>query len=202
MKTVFMKTKYLLLRLLVSLTTVLNTSYGQTQQKPDWAGIWLIVRDKTKIDSSINKDNYPFLKGILRLIKWSKFEPDSTGNFQWNLIDSHLIDAVNRGLNAMVGIIVAPDPPRWLFDKDVPEIVTAFHDSSSFPYYLHPVFKAEFKRMISAVAQHVQTYQGEMRTKLIAVQAPVGASGDPHPYKTEPGEGARDAGGSFLSPRS
>ncbi len=47
-----------------------------TAEKADWAGTWLIVRDKTKIDPSITKSNYPFLKGVLRKIKWGILEPE------------------------------------------------------------------------------------------------------------------------------
>ncbi len=108
----------------------------------------------------------------------------------------------NRGLYAMFGVIVAPNPPEWLFHEpyNVPKIETPYHGGSSFPYYIDSTFKAEFKRMISAVAQYIQSYQADMPTRFIAVQAPVGASGDPHPYKNEAGDTARDAGGSFCPP--
>ncbi len=166
-------------------------------EKPDFAGIWIMARANEEIPSSITKENYPFLKGVLRRIKWAELEP-TKGDFQWEIIDNHIRDAINRNVYAMLMIIIAPDPPQWLFDAGVPEIQTDFRGGSSFPYYLNETFKTEFKRMISAVATYVQAYQGDMRTKLIAIQAPVGASGDPHPYKAGPGGGARDAGATWC----
>jgi hypothetical protein len=131
----------------------------------------------------MSKEGKPWYKGQVVTFHWSDIEP-SNNRFEWQTMDSQITSTASQGLYVMVLVYTGIHAPSWLYSSGVPEVKTDWQRGSSFPDYLNPQYQAFFKRMVSTVAQHLQTtYPPNIRSKIIGVQGAVGSSGDATPYR-------------------
>jgi len=145
--------------------------------KPDYPGIWGIWA------TGVTKAGRPWLKGHVVTVDWAAIEP-TNNHFDWTKLDSQVNKVASNDLYAMVLVYTGAKAPHWLYSSGVIEVRTDWQGGSSFPYYPDPEYKTFFKRMVTNVANHLQTaYSPAVRNKIIGVQGAVGASGDPSPYK-------------------
>ena len=164
----------------IILISLIITSSVQAQ-RPEWAGIWGIWGGHV-----FSRDVYPWYKGTLVTVDWRNIEPQKDV-FDFTPLYNDVIQSVDNGLYVMLNVYIAPNPPEWLntelgvpffrTDRTYPWITDPF-----FPYYLDPVFEERFKKMIDAVAAHVDDYPENVRKKIIAIYTPLGKSGDTQPY--------------------
>lgn len=156
--------------------------------KPDYPGIWGIWGEP------LSREGRPWYKGHGITATWQDIEP-ADGRFDWSKLDSGITNATAKGLFVMVMVYTGAKSPEWLYAAGVPCVTTDFKGESHFPFYLDPKFKTYFKRMIDRFAAHLDhDFPADVRKKIIAVQCPVGASGDPHPYKVEGEKGSGKVG--------
>ncbi len=158
--------------------------------KPDYAGIWTIF-------GSASAAGRPWYKGQHIHVPWREIEPED-GRFDWSNLDREIDEAAGQGLFVMVQPLTGDQAPTWLYQRGVPRYDTEFKGRPrSFPFYPDPRYKRYFKRMESAVAEHLARYPAPARSRIIGVQGAVGTSGDPTPYKSDgakPRGGANEAG--------
>jgi len=151
--------------------------------RPPYVGIWGIWGAET-----LSTEGRPWLKGTLVARRWEHIEPEN-GRFDFSVLDSAFEAAVSNGYPfLMFKIYGGSKTPRWAYENGVPEVKT---DSPTpgrrnYPFYLDPEFKFFFKRMTRAVAAHVKAYPPEIRNRIIAVQCPIGKSGDGNFYHGKP----------------
>jgi hypothetical protein len=158
--------------------------------RPDYVGTWGYRA------STIDATGRPWYKGNWELISWSDLEP-SNNTYNWTKFDAAVNAASSKGLYFMPMIASGSQAPSWLYTNGVPRYHTQFNGGSDFPYYLDPEYQTYFKRMLRNVRDHILTYPAEKRNKIIGIQIAVGASGDPHPYKTSGTGGGSGDGGDF-----
>ncbi|HWQ14632.1 MAG TPA: beta-galactosidase [Roseiflexaceae bacterium] len=162
-----------------------------TGSKPDYPGIWGIWGGGTSADGK------PWLKGHVVTVGWNEIEP-ADGQFDWTKLERKIDAVAGQGLYVMVLIYGGRRSPEWLYDTGVPRVRSDVRESASFPYYLNDgngdgdgddagEFRFYFKRMIAAAARRLDELNNDAGRasygRIIAVQGPVGASGDPHPYE-------------------
>jgi hypothetical protein len=161
--------------------------------KPDFAGIWSISGIPESI-LAVEKEGKPWYKGAFLKIDWQDIEPQNS-QFQWERLDKVITEVAGQGLYVMFIVNGSPD---WLYQSGVPEFQTDFQGGTSYPYYLDPDYQVYLKRMIHAVANHIDTaYSPSIRSRIIAMQCPAGATGDTAPYKQ--GIALRRGGGRVFS---
>ncbi len=161
--------------------------------KPDYPGIWSIW------GQPLSREGRPWYKGHVVTVDWREIEPRD-GAFDWTALDTAIADVANRDLYVMAMVYTGLKSPDWIYDRGVPAVDTDYRAGSRYPYYLAPEFRHYFKRMIDRLADHLDRgLPAASRSKLIAVQCPVGASGDPHPYKVAAAERGGGLEGSFGS---
>lgn len=178
-----------MVRLVAVLLLIAVSAYPD---KPDHAGIWGIW------GKPLSRDGRPWYKGHVITVDWRDIEP-ADNQFDWRKLDAAVSEAASNGLYVMAMVYTGAKSPDWLYSRGVPLVTTDFKGESRFPFYLGPTFRKYFKRMIDRLAAHLdRELPVAVRSKLIAVQCPVGASGDPHPYKVagEKGSGKVGAFGS------
>jgi hypothetical protein len=159
--------------------------------KPGYTGIWGIW------GSGVSAEGKPWLKGHLVAVGWNEIEPKD-GQFDWTKLDKKLDKVTRQNLYVMALVYTGIKNPEWIYSAGVPRVQSDNKGSTSYAYYLNDnngdgdgddpgEFRFYFKRMIAAVARHLvelnnnpslPTYQ-----KIIGVQGPIGASGDPQPYE-------------------
>jgi Beta-galactosidase len=150
---------------------------GGTASKPDYPGIWGIW------GTDVSKAGRPWLKGFVVTVGWDEIEP-TNNQFAWTKLDAQVNKVASQDLDVMVLVYTGLHAPQWLYSNGVTEVRTDWQGGTSFPYYPGPEYKTLFKRMVAAVANHLQTaYSPTVRSKIIGVQGAVGASGDASPYK-------------------
>lgn len=168
--------------------------------KPDYTGIWGIW------GTGVSTADKPWYKGQVVAIGWEEIEP-SDNVFDWAALDRLINEVVEKDLYVMVLVYTGRRNPAWIYPAGVPEVKSNYRDGSSFAYYVNDnnhdgdgddvgEFRFYFKRMIAAVAQHLNRLNTDSTRpsyhKIVGIQGPVGASGDPHPYTqsgTTTGEG-------------
>ena len=156
--------------------------------KPDYPGIWGIW------GAPLSREGRPWYKGHGVTVEWAEIEP-ADGRFDWRKLDAAVAEATSKELYVMVMVYTGMRTPQWVYAAGVPKVSTDFNGGADFPFYLDEGFKRYFKRMIDRLAQHIdRELPPEMRKRIIAVQCPVGASGDPHPYKVEAEKGSGQVG--------
>lgn len=156
--------------------------------KPEYPGIWGIW------GTPLSREGRPWYKGHGVTVDWRDIEP-ADNQFDWRKLDEGIAAATSQGLYVMVMVYGGAKSPDWIYRAGVPRVTTDFNLVSHFPFYLDPDFKRYFKRMIDRFAEHLDRgVPAEMRRKIIAVQCPVGASGDPHPYKVNAEKGSGQVG--------
>lgn len=159
--------------------------------KPDYPGIWSIWGEP------LTREGRPWYKGHVVTVDWRDIEPQP-GKFDWTKLDTLIAECAGKDLYVMAMVYTGMKSPGWLYEHGVPPVDTDYRGESRYPYYLSPEFRQFFKRMITTLAEHLDRgLPPESRRKLIAVQCPVGASGDPHPYKVGAAERGTGQEGSF-----
>jgi hypothetical protein len=158
--------------------------------RPDYVGTWGYRA------STIDATGRPWYKGNFQLTKWSDLEP-SNNSYDWTKFDAAVNAAYSKGIYFMPIIASGNAAPSWLYNNGVPRYHTLFNGGSDFPYYLDPEYQTFFKRMLQNVRDHILSYPAEKRDKIVGIQIAVGASGDPHPYKTSGTGGGSGTGGDF-----
>lgn len=171
-----------------------------TPSKPDYPGIWGIW------GTGVSTADKPWYKGQVVAIGWEEIEL-ADNSFDWTALDRLINEAVEKDLYVMVMVYTGRRNPAWIYRAGVPEVQSNYKSSSSFAYYVNDnnndgdgddvgEFRFYFKRMIGAVAQHLNRLNTDATLpsyhKIVGIQGPVGASGDPHPYTqagTSTGEG-------------
>ena len=174
-------------RILV-LISFIGFALAARADKPDYPGIWGIWGEP------LSREGRPWYKGHGVTVDWRDIEP-AENRFDWRKLDAAITAATSKDLYVMVMVYTGAKSPDWLYAAGVPRVTTDFHGESHFPFYPDPHFKAYFKRMITRFAAHLdRELPAATRKKIIAVQCPVGASGDPHPYKVEGEKGSGRVG--------
>lgn len=172
-------------RAILLFTILIGLASPNYAQRPDWSGIWGIWGGEI-----YSRHQYPWYKGTLVSVNWKQIQPQRN-TFNFSALQSKITQAANNGLYVMFNVYISPDPPEWLNT----ELGVGFFRTSAtypwnpdpvYPYYLDPVFEAEFKKMIDALADHIETYPAQTRSKIIGVQATIAKSGDPQPYDGTP----------------
>jgi hypothetical protein len=173
---------------IVALVLFLVAASLARADKPEYPGIWGIWGEP------LSREGRPWYKGHGVTVEWSEIEP-ANGKFDWSKLDAAVTNATSKGLHVMVMVYTGMRSPPWLYSSGVPKVSTDFNGGSDFPFYLDEDFKRYFKRMIDAFAAHLdRDLPPDVRRRIIAVQCPVGASGDPHPYKVEAEKGSGQVG--------
>ncbi len=163
--------------------------------KPPYPGIWGIW------GSPPSTEGRPWYKGHVVTVQWREIEP-ADNQFDWTPLDEPLKDAASKGLYVMAMVYTGDRTPMWMYEKGVPMYKTTFRGGTQYPFYLDEGFQKYFRRMIERTAAHLdKDLPPDVRAKVIAVQCPVGASGDPHPYKSADPEGQLGHEGGFGSGR-
>lgn len=78
------------------------------------------------------------------------------------------------------------DAPDWLYSNGVPKVNekdAAGNITGWSPYYANAQYKSYFKRMIDSVSRHVTGLPDSIRSRIVAVQACFGSTGDYISYK-------------------
>src|SRR5262245_12958065 len=161
--------------------------------KPSYPGIWVYNVPNIVVAGR------PWVRGNEATLKWSDIEPVE-GNFAWTKLDQAVADADAKGISLMVLVYTGRNAPAWLYAPplSLPRYHTDFQMSSDWPFYLNETYKSYFKRMLQAVKERLETgYPTSARNRIVSVQVAVGASGDPHPYKTAGTGGGDGSGGDF-----
>lgn len=171
-----------------------------TPSKPDYPGIWGIW------GTGVSTADKPWYKGQVVAIGWEEIEL-ADNSFDWTALDRLINEVVEKDLYVMVMVYTGRRNPGWIYQAGVPEVQSNYKGSSRFAYYVNDnnkdgdgddvgEFRFYFKRMIGAVARHLNRLNTDATLpsyhKIVGIQGPVGASGDPHPYTqagTSTGEG-------------
>lgn len=171
------------------------STHPATQSKPDYPGIWGVW------GSGVHTEGRPWLKGHVITVNWNDIEP-ADGQFDWSALDRKIDKITELDLYVMVLVYVGRHSPEWLYHAGVPRVASDHKGGSSYPYYLNDnnrdgdgddpgEFRFYFKRMIAVVARHLDQLNNDATRasyqRIIAIQGPVGASGDPQPYERETG---------------
>jgi hypothetical protein len=159
------------------------------KNRPDYVGTW-------GRNSTIDATGKPWYKGNWASINWSDLEPRNN-TYNWTEFDAAVNSAYTRGIYFMPMIAGGHQAPSWLYTNGVPRYHTQFNGGSDFPYYLDPEYQTYFKRMLRNVRDHILSYPAEKRNIIVGIQMAVGASGDPHPYKTSGTGGGSGVGGDW-----
>lgn len=176
-----------------------------TAGKPDYPGIWSIW------GSGVSKAGRPWYKGHVIAVGWEEIET-ADNRFNWTKLDKKIDATASQDLYIMVLVYTGNQNPEWLYATGVPRVETNYKNGSSYAYYVNDnngdgdgddrgEFRYYFKRMIAAVAQHLNELNTDKTRasygKIIGIQGPVGASGDPHPYTVAAQNGAGAGEGWF-----
>ena len=161
--------------------------------KPDFPGIWGIW------GSGVSVEGKPWLKGHVVTVGWDEIEL-ANGQFDWTKLDRKIAKVASQGLYVMTLVYAGDHSPEWIYSTGVPRVQSDIKGGTSYPYYLNDnngdgdgddlgEFRFYFKRMIARAAQHVDQLNNDASLpshhRIVGVQGPVGASGDPQPYERE-----------------
>jgi hypothetical protein len=170
--------------------------------KPGYPGIWGIWGGGSSAEGK------PWLKGHLVTVGWDEIEPVD-GQFDWSKLDRKLAKVTGEGLYVMAMVYGGRQSPEWIYAAGVPRVETDLNGGTSFPYYLSDTngdgdgddpgeFRFYFKRMIAAAASHLDELNNDATAdtyhRIVGIQGPIGASGDPQPYERETGDVAGSNG--------
>lgn len=164
-------------RLLCILIICLFATVSWSAKIPS-AGVWDIWDNSGAFDTT----TYPYLKGRMVHDIWSTVEP-SKGNFNWSSVTTSIQAAVDDGFDyIMVKIYVGDKSPTWIYTDPVYPVTEVLVGSTSFPYYIETNYAILFKKMIDDFYDFILA--SPHRSKIVAVQCPIGTSGDVRPYGT------------------
>lgn len=129
----------------------------------------------------------PWLRGWFQVIYWRDLEV-ADGVFNWTEFDRNLTLAVDNGLQVQPVLYIfdcATTLPDWLGNLSKP---IGFHRGStagkvcSAPNYRDPVFQERWRRVVQALAAHLEQLPQATRANIWAVQAVAGITGDNRPW--------------------
>jgi hypothetical protein len=144
------------------------------------AGIW---GDYGPVASA---KTYPEQHGRLVNINWSDIET-SNNNWSWSVFDSDVSQHIADSMPIIILLYTGPNAPNWIYSNGGVPKVNATDSTgtvvASSPYYLDSNYNNYFKRMISNVKQHIQSYPSATRNLIIGIQGCYGSTGDQIAYK-------------------
>lgn len=133
----------------------------------------------------LSKKTVPEINGRLCNFSWKDIEP-SPGTWVWDAFDAGLASRAKDSLPIIFMLFTKEMAPDWLYSNGVPKVVEKDKSGNTTgfsPYYADPEYKFYFKRMITAVRQHIETLPSNTRKYIIGVQACFGSTGDYISYK-------------------
>lgn len=143
-------------------------------------GVWIYyVTELGRNDTTCKKKpdsrllDYPGIKGIMFDFAWSKIQPAApgditspyfaTGGFNWNWLDSILLEAAKR--NLYIGILVwtGMDAPGWLYQapynigtcSNTGENACQIKITKTYPDYYNPLYQQFWNNMTDSVIRHI-----------------------------------------------
>ena len=144
-------------------------------------GVWFQNGHITDIETDY------YVRGGDWAIRWADIEV-ADGVFDFSLMDSTFDYAAATGMFIETALSTGEAAPDWLFDRkggnaSVPK-VKVMNDGAehTFPYYLDPTYQQLFLRAMEAFAAHIATYPHSVRSRITAVQAMYGSTGDDCPW--------------------
>jgi hypothetical protein len=144
------------------------------------AGIWA---DYGKV---VSAQTYPEQRGRLVNINWSDIET-SDNNWSWDAFDSDVNQHIADSMPIIILVYTGPNAPDWVYTSGGVPKVNATDATGNIvaysPYYLDSNYNNYFKRMISNVRQHIQSYPSAIRNLIIGIQGCYGSTGDQIAYK-------------------
>src|SRR5437868_6095700 len=146
-------------------------TFGANAQNLVNPGIW------QAFTNPLSSTQYPEIKGRLCNFYWRDIQT-APNTWNWTAFDNDLTSRSKDGLPVIFLVYVQgpkASAPDWLFTNGVPKVTTS---TNSYPYYADPIYKSYFKKMITAVHQHVETLPVSVRSKIIGVQGCFASTGD------------------------
>jgi hypothetical protein len=152
---------------------------GQTTKVSSNDGIW------QDYGAPVSAKTYHVFHGRLVNVNWSDIET-SPNNWNWTIFDSDVNQHIADNMPVIILVYTGPNAPNWLYSNGVPQVNAT--DSSGnviaySPYYLDSNYNNYFKRMITNVSLHIQSYTSSTRNLIIGIQGCYGSTGDPIAYK-------------------
>jgi hypothetical protein len=166
--------------LYILLLLLFSTSAWATQTTG--AGVWSIWDNIGDFPAT----SYTFFKGKMIPTTWAAVEP-TNNNFSFTQLNTWINSAVTtEGYDyVMVKIYVGPNSPSWIYNNSVPEITTTVNTyGQPYPYYPDTNYTVYFKRLIDNLFTFLNAHAH--KAKIVAVQAPIGRSGDVSGYAGSP----------------
>jgi hypothetical protein len=142
--------------------------------KPSWVGTWGIWGG--------HKYKLPWLKGSVISCSWDDIE-SSENTYDFSCLDTKIAQAVANDQDVIFKVYIGDTQPNWIW-ATVPLVETDSGRES--PYYLDTEFKKYVKRLWAMLLKHVTELPKAQRDSIIAMQVPMGKSGDMGPYKGTP----------------
>lgn len=142
----------------------------------------------------MTREALPNARGVVMLTHWNKLEPEE-GVYKF---DEFIADRLRRAdaddFQTFLMTWVGPSCPDWLYEKGVPKVrtdrtVNALGQKTSvktFPYYLHPLHKERFFKLLREWGKYYNALPDELRERIWYVQSAEGSTGDGQPYKGKP----------------
>lgn len=160
------------------LCLVVSSSIAQTDSSLINAGIWQYT------GYGFSKSGHPEMLGRLSYFRWADLEP-SPNVWNWTSFDSELTTKTADSLPVIFMVYTKQDAPDWLYSNGVPKVTEKNNGivTGWAPYYADPEYKMYFKRMITAVSNHVKSLPASIRNRILAVQGCYGSTGDYISYK-------------------
>ena len=137
------------------------------------------------LGAPLSKKTYPEIRGRMFNPRWADIET-APNVWNWTAFDNEIKSHVADSLPFIFKVYTKEDAPNWLYSNGVPKVTekdNAGNVTGYAPYYADPDYKFYFKRMITAVRQHVQSYAPSIRNYIIGVQGCYGSTGDYISYK-------------------
>lgn len=137
------------------------------------------------LSAPLSVKTFPEIRGRMYNAFWKDIEP-SPNAWDWTLFDNEIKSRIADSLPFIFKVYTKEDAPMWLYSNGVPKVIE--RDNAGFqtgwaPYYMDPDYKFYFKRMVTAVRQHIESYPLSTRKFIIGVQACFGSTGDYISYK-------------------
>jgi hypothetical protein len=135
--------------------------------------------------TTLNAKNYPEFHGRLVNVDWSDIET-APNHWDWSVFDSDVNQHTAGNMPVIILVYTGPNAPDWIYSNGVPKVNatdSAGNVIAYSPYYLDSDYNTYFKRMITNVRQHIQSYSSSTRKLIIALQGCYGSTGDQISYK-------------------
>jgi hypothetical protein len=192
MKYTLFLTVVLFFQLFINQTKAQPTNYFPE----DYWGVYSWSNWDTK---KVTKESHPLIKGAPIVLKWKDLEVEP-GKYLFDaLIGDKLKLALKNGFYTFLMVHVAPNAPRWLYEKGVPELqMTPTVDPLgrprdwTFQYYLDEDYIYYYHRLLREFGKYIQSLPPDLHKLILFVQSAEGSTGDGWPYKGTPLETGYD----------